>query len=102
MNMDMALSIAKRFITQPLDKRKIYLVKMHAENISPVNHPIPAVKELFDAIPLSYAQQRQWFLWQMEPDSSAYNMSVALRLKGKLDIDALRSSFEALIARHET
>ncbi|MBX8519926.1 amino acid adenylation domain-containing protein [Pseudomonas cichorii] len=51
---------------------------------------------------LSYAQQRQWFLWQLEPESTAYNMPVALRLSGPLDIDALEQSFTALIARHET
>ncbi|RMQ48892.1 Pyoverdine sidechain peptide synthetase III, L-Thr-L-Ser component [Pseudomonas cichorii] len=51
---------------------------------------------------LSYAQQRQWFLWQLEPHSSAYNMPVALRLNGALDIEALEQSFTALIARHET
>ncbi|MCV4281991.1 non-ribosomal peptide synthetase [Pseudomonas capsici] len=51
---------------------------------------------------LSYAQQRQWFLWQLEPQSTAYNMPVALRLNGSLDIDALEQSFTALIARHET
>ncbi|MFV2949381.1 amino acid adenylation domain-containing protein [Pseudomonas japonica] len=51
---------------------------------------------------LSYAQQRQWFLWQLEPDSAAYNIPVALRLDGALDIEALESSFSALIARHET
>ena len=51
---------------------------------------------------LSYAQQRQWFLWQLAPDSSAYNMPVALRLSGALDIEALEQSFTALIARHET
>ena len=51
---------------------------------------------------LSYAQQRQWFLWQLEPESAAYNIPVALRLDGELDIEALESSFAALIARHET
>jgi amino acid adenylation domain-containing protein len=51
---------------------------------------------------LSYAQQRQWFLWQLEPDSTAYHMPVALRLSGALDIEALEQSFTALIARHET
>ncbi|MDR0281377.1 MAG: amino acid adenylation domain-containing protein, partial [Paucimonas sp.] len=51
---------------------------------------------------LSYAQQRQWFLWQLEPHSAAYNIPVALRLDGALDIEALESSFSALIARHET
>ncbi|TBV04729.1 non-ribosomal peptide synthase/polyketide synthase, partial [Stutzerimonas kirkiae] len=51
---------------------------------------------------LSYAQQRQWFLWQLEPQSAAYNMPTALRFKGELDIEALRSSFETLITRHES
>nr|WP_175653859.1 non-ribosomal peptide synthetase [Pseudomonas sp. Marseille-P9899] len=51
---------------------------------------------------LSYAQQRQWFLWQLEPHSAAYNIPVALRLKGALDIQALEGAFGALIARHET
>ncbi len=49
---------------------------------------------------LSYAQQRQWFLWQLEPHSAAYNIPTALRLRGVLDPDALRAAFEALLARH--
>ncbi|WEK32625.1 MAG: amino acid adenylation domain-containing protein [Candidatus Pseudomonas phytovorans] len=55
-----------------------------------------------EALALSYAQQRQWFLWQMDPQGSAYNIPVALRLKGDLDLKALQASFDALIARHET
>ncbi|WP_459746952.1 condensation domain-containing protein, partial [Pseudomonas sp. 3A(2025)] len=51
---------------------------------------------------LSYAQQRQWFLWQLDPDSPAYNIPVVLRFKGPLDRNALHASFDALIARHET
>ncbi len=50
---------------------------------------------------LSYAQQRQWFLWQLEPHSSAYNMPTVLRLRGSLNVPALRRSFDALVARHE-
>ncbi|WP_437884667.1 condensation domain-containing protein, partial [Pseudomonas sp. LRF_L74] len=90
MDIEMALNIAKRFVTMPLEKRKTYLQRMHAENISPANLPLPAVKLFFDRTPLSYAQQRQWFLWQLEPESTAYNMPTALRFKGPLDIDALR------------
>ncbi len=52
-------------------------------------------------LPLSYAQQRQWFLWQLEPHSSAYNMPTVLRLRGQLDVPALRRSFAALLVRHE-
>ncbi|PYG84437.1 non-ribosomal peptide synthetase [Pseudomonas sp. RV120224-01b] len=63
--------------------------------------PIPA-RAPGEALALSYAQQRQWFLWQMDPQGSAYNIPVALRLKGDLDLQALQASFDALIARHET
>ena len=51
---------------------------------------------------LSYAQQRQWFLWQLDPENTAYIIPAALRLRGSLDIAALENSFSALIARHET
>ncbi len=51
---------------------------------------------------LSYTQESQWFLWQLEPDSSAYHITTALRLTGELDLDALRHGFDSLIARHET
>lgn len=39
---------------------------------------------------LSYAQQRQWFLWQWAPHSAAYNIPTALRLQGPLDVAALQ------------
>ncbi|MCE1117369.1 amino acid adenylation domain-containing protein [Pseudomonas sp. NMI795_08] len=55
-----------------------------------------------EALELSYAQERQWFLWQMNPDSSAYHISAALKLKGELDLAALDASFAALVARHES
>ncbi|GLH20901.1 non-ribosomal peptide synthetase [Pseudomonas atacamensis] len=51
---------------------------------------------------LSYAQQRQWFLWQWAPHSAAYNIPTALRLQGPLDVPALERSIAALIERHET
>jgi amino acid adenylation domain-containing protein len=51
---------------------------------------------------LSYAQERQWFLWQLEPQSAAYNLPRALRLKGRLDKSALQRSFDSLLARHES
>ncbi len=53
------------------------------------------------AIPLSFAQQRLWFLAQMESDSSTYNMSEVIRLDGKLEIEALRFALKNIVARHE-
>src|SRR6185503_9962469 len=51
--------------------------------------------------PLSFAQQRLWFLDQMEPGNSFYNASSALRLNGPLDHGALEQSFTEVIRRHE-
>ncbi|MFC4126656.1 non-ribosomal peptide synthase/polyketide synthase [Nocardia rhizosphaerae] len=53
-------------------------------------------------IPLSPAQQRMWFLHRFDPDSTAYHIPVALRMRGELDITALRGALADLIARHET
>ena len=53
------------------------------------------------AAPLSFAQQRLWFLQRLEPNSPAYNMSTAVRLRGPLDLEALRKSFQAVVLRHE-
>ncbi|MEZ0601061.1 amino acid adenylation domain-containing protein [Paraburkholderia sp. IW21] len=51
-------------------------------------------------MPLSAAQLSLWFLWRAQPDSAAYNIPVALRLRGPLDVDVLREAFGEAAARH--
>ncbi|MEU9191492.1 condensation domain-containing protein, partial [Streptomyces sp. NPDC048484] len=53
------------------------------------------------ALPLSFAQQRLWFLDQLEPGSTEYNVPSPLRWSGELDIIALNAALAALVARHE-
>ena len=53
-------------------------------------------------IPVSFAQERLWFLDQLEPGSVAYNIPVAVRLSGQLDVLALQRAFEEIVRRHES
>nr|QEO74439.1 phosphopantetheine-binding domain-containing pro [uncultured bacterium] len=53
-------------------------------------------------VPASFSQQRLWFLDQLAPGTSAYNVPLLFRLRGPLDVAALRRALAVLVARHET
>src|SRR5438094_9595832 len=52
--------------------------------------------------PLSFAQQRLWFLDQWQPGNVNYSIPVLIRLSGELDVGALEQSFAEILRRHET
>ena len=54
------------------------------------------------SIPLSFAQQRLWFLDQLHPGRSTYNLARRIRMRGVLDVEALRRSIDGIVARHES
>lgn len=62
--------------------------------------PIPR-RSFSGPCPLSFAQQRLWFIDQMTPGVTAYNVPNAMRLTGPLQVEALAQAFEAIVARHE-
>ena len=53
-------------------------------------------------LPLSFVQQQLWLLDQLDPGSSAYNMPVAVRLKGHVNVAVLNAAFTTIVERHET
>ncbi len=63
--------------------------------------PAPRPANLVDGLPLSFAQQRLWFLDQLEPGNLFYNIPTVLRLRGQLDIPALIAALNEIVARHE-
>ncbi len=54
-----------------------------------------------EPVPLSFAQARMWFLQQLDPSSPAYNVCLAISLRGELDVGALQTAFCGLVERHE-
>jgi amino acid adenylation domain-containing protein len=52
--------------------------------------------------PLSFAQERLWFIHQLAPESAAYNVANALRCTGPLDVEALRRTLDFIAQRHDT
>ncbi len=64
--------------------------------------PAPVAGPRPDPVPLSPAQQRIWFINQFDTTSPAYNIAVALRLSGDLDLTALRLAVADVVARHES
>ena len=71
--------------------------------VAPAQEPLPILPVARDGeLPLSFAQQRLWFLTQLKGMSETYHIPLALRLHGRLDRQALQHSLDALYARHES
>ncbi|MDG9812209.1 amino acid adenylation domain-containing protein, partial [Pseudomonas juntendi] len=102
MNAEKSLLLARRFIELPQDKRGVFLETLAREGIDFSQFPIPTGVQAPDRQGLSYAQQRMWVLWQMDPQSGAYNLPGAVRLTGQLDESALEQAFASLLARHQS
>ncbi|MET8573192.1 condensation domain-containing protein, partial [Streptomyces sp. NPDC004783] len=67
-----------------------------------VREPLRAVAERGERVPLSYAQQRLWFIDRLEPATGLYNVPFAVRLDERLDPGALRAALADVVARHES
>ena len=73
------------------------------QSISPENYPLPDDQDAdVYVFPASFGQQRLWFLNELEPDSSFYNIPLVARVKGALKHNVLRLAVNEIVARHET
>ncbi|MFD2168564.1 non-ribosomal peptide synthase/polyketide synthase [Tumebacillus lipolyticus] len=80
---------------------------MMEKRLAMTKQPAPADDQIprrqgAEPIPLSYAQQRLWVLDQLDPDTTAYNMTFAVRLTGRIHLQALEKTLQAILDRHES
>lgn len=68
-----------------------------SREVAPAIERVPREKFM----PLSYAQQRLWFIDQLEPSTSTYNVPAAVRVQGRLNVEALEQALAELVRRHE-
>lgn len=71
-----------------------------ASQLSVSFNPIQKITK--EVQPLSFAQQRLWFINRLEPGNLAYNISLAINLKGRLEVTLLEHSLNEIVRRHET
>ncbi|MBZ4423315.1 non-ribosomal peptide synthetase, partial [Myxococcus sp. RHSTA-1-4] len=96
------MSDIKKKIAALSPEKRAQLAKQLQQKAARNAPPAPARRARGEGPPpLSYAQQRLWFLEQLEPGTSAYNIPMALRLEGALDVTALERALTELVRRHE-
>lgn len=102
-NQDEGLDLAHQIRSLPAKRRRalIALLQKQGVDLSALG-AIPArVRTPGERSALSFAQQRLWFLSQLDEASAAYNVPMAVRLRGALDRPALLRSLEAIVQRHQ-
>ena len=97
---DRMQALARRFAALAPQEQKALQGRMREQGLSFDLLPIPA-REDDQPVQASFAQQRLWLLWQLDPQSSAYNQPALLRVRGQFDRERLAQSLRALVARHE-
>jgi amino acid adenylation domain-containing protein len=84
------------------EKRELLLQRLNQKKAKIAPSQIQRQSRDSNFFPLSFAQQRLWFLSQLEPNNPFYNQPTALRLTGQLNIAILEQSLKEIIRRHET
>ncbi|MBW4619917.1 MAG: LLM class flavin-dependent oxidoreductase [Cyanosarcina radialis HA8281-LM2] len=92
--------LTKRIAELSPEKRELLLRQLNQKAYVSQGQIKPQKRES-DTLPLSLAQQRLWFLDQLEPGNPFYNIFAAVRLSGQLNIAALEQSFNDILQRHE-
>ena len=92
--------LTKRLATLSPAKRALLERRLGGRNGAATRQPVLAARTGAEPARASFAQERLWFLHQLDPQSVAYNVPRAIRIRGKLDLNVLRESLNEIVARH--
>ena len=86
-----------------LSETQLALLEKRRRGVFVPKNEVPRIvrRERNGRLPLSFAQQRLWFLNQLEPENPYYNISNVMRLKGELNLEALDRTVSEIVRRHE-
>src|SRR5690242_18988258 len=82
-------AILERLASLSPKQREVFELYLRDKGIDLWTLPVPPRADRAAPAPLSFSQQRLWFLMQLEPDSPAYNLPFVVRLLGRLDVPAM-------------
>ncbi|ELS49666.1 thioester reductase domain protein [Microcystis aeruginosa FACHB-905 = DIANCHI905] len=82
------------------DKQKLLKLLLQKKGIGVKTNTIPT-RNPSQLVPLSFSQERLWFLYQLEANGYTYNMAFRFQIEGNLDIDIFRKALETIMQRHE-
>jgi hypothetical protein len=85
----------------PPEKRALLARLLKERQQAGASPPLLLRRKTTDRFPLSFAQQRLWFLNQLQPDNPVYNETKAVRLVGSLNVAALQQSLNEIVRRHD-
>ena len=94
-------TLTKRVASLSPEKQRLFTLLLKEKSKGLSRLPLLAQGRETNVFPLSFAQQRLWFLDQLDPGSPAYLMSATVRFTGPLDIKLLKLSLDEVVRRHE-
>ncbi|MBD2540823.1 non-ribosomal peptide synthetase [Coleofasciculus sp. FACHB-SPT36] len=94
-------NISQRIAALSPEQRALLELRLKQKGLSPVKTQGISQRKDSNSLPLSFHQRRLWVLHQLEPDSPIYNVPIAIRLTGFLNVKALKKSLNKIRQRHE-
>ena len=97
----MSDALAQRIGALTAEQRGLLAQRLNAAGSAAAGEIAPPRRAGGGVVPLSFGQERLWFLAQLDAGGALYNVPLGLRLRGALDVEALRAALAAVVARHE-